>query len=84
MLQYMIDHVHKTKYLGVLLCSDMKTSMDASRQISKFYAQANTLLLNLRFCSDEVKCMLFRSCCTNMYCIVPHYGFTLLHPAYRN
>ena len=23
-----IDYVHKTKYLGVLLCSDMKTSID--------------------------------------------------------
>ena len=26
-----IDYVHKTKYLGVLLCSDMKTSIDVCR-----------------------------------------------------
>ena len=68
-----IDYVHKTKYLGVLLSSDMKTSIDVCRQTSKFYAQANTLLRNnvncvIRFCSDDVKCMLFRSFCTNMYC----------------
>ena len=63
-----IDYVHKTKYLGVLLCSDMKTSIDVIRQTSKFYAQANTLLRNFRYCSDDVKCMLFRSFCTNMYC----------------
>ena len=63
-----IDYVHKTKYLCVLLCSDMKTSIDVCRQTSKFYAQANTLLRNFRFCSDDVKCMLFRSFCTNMYC----------------
>ena len=37
-----IDYVHKTKYLGVLLCSDIKTSTDVCRQTSKFYAQANT------------------------------------------
>ena len=63
-----IDYVHKTKYLGVLLCSDMKTSIDVCRQTSRFYAQANTLLRNFRYCSDDVKCMLFRSFCTNMYC----------------
>ena len=39
-----------------------------SRQTRKFYAQANMLLRNFRYCSDDVKCMLFRSYCTNMYC----------------
>ena len=64
-----IDYVYKIKYLGVLLCSDMKISMiDVCRQTSKFYAQANTLLRNFRYCSDDVKCTLFRSFCTNMYC----------------
>ena len=63
-----IDYVHKTKYLDVLLCSVMKTSIDVCRQTNKFYAQANTLLRNFRYCSDDVKCMLFRSFCTNMYC----------------
>ena len=63
-----IDYVHKTKYLGILLCADMKTSIDVYRQTSKFYAQANTLLRNFRYCSDDVKCILFRSFCTNMYC----------------
>ena len=63
-----IDYVHKTKYLGVLLSSDTKTSIDVCRQTSKFYAQANTLLRNFRYCSDDVKCMLFCSFCTNMYC----------------
>ena len=65
-----IDYVHKTKYLGVLLCSDMKTSIDVCRQTSRFYAQANTLLRNFRYCSDDVKCMLFRSFCTNKYFVV--------------
>ena len=67
-----IPSVNKTKYLGVFLCYDMKTSIDVSGscQASKFYAQANTLLRNFRYCSNKVKCMLFRSFCTNMqiYC----------------
>ena len=42
-----IDYGHKTKYLGVLLCSDIKISIDVCRQTSKFYPQANTLLPNL-------------------------------------
>ena len=65
-----IDYVHKTKYLGVLLCSDMKTFIvvHVCRQTRTFYAQPNTLLRKFRYCSDDVKCMLFRSFCTNMYC----------------
>ena len=77
-----IDYVHKTNYLGVLLCSDMKTFIGVSRQTCKFYAQANTLLRNFHNCSDKVKCMLCRSCCTNnRTCIVPLYGLTLHHLA---
>ena len=63
-----IDFVQETKYLGVMLNSQLKTSTDFSRQTRKFYAQANMLLRNFRYCSVDVKCMLFRSYCTNMYC----------------
>ena len=41
--------------------------MFVAKQVG-FYAQTNTLLRNFRYCSDDVKCMLFRSFCTNMYC----------------
>ena len=63
-----IDFVQETKYLGVMLHSQLKTSIDVSRQTRKFYAQANMLLHNFRYCSVDVKCMLFKSYCTNMYC----------------
>ena len=53
---------------GVLLNSSMKKSIDVSRQTRKFYAEANMLLRNFRYCGREVKCMLFKSFCTNMYC----------------
>ena len=63
-----INFVQEVKYLGVLLNPSMKTSIDVSRQTRKFYAQANMLLRNFRYCSNEVKCSLFKSFCTNMYC----------------
>ena len=57
-------------YANVYLSGNhnMKTSIDVSRQTRKFYAQANMLLRNFRYCGREVKCMLFKSFCTNMYC----------------
>ena len=63
-----IDFVQETKYLGVMLNSQLKTSIDVSRQTRKSYARVNMLLQNLRYCSVNVKCMLLRSYCTNLYC----------------
>ena len=63
-----IDFVQEVKYLGVLLNPSMKTSIGVLRQTRKFYAQANMLSRNFRYCSNEVKCGLFKSFCTNMYC----------------
>ena len=72
-----IDYVHKTKYLGAVLCSAMKTSIYVCRQTSRFYVQANTLLRNFRYCSDDVKCMLCRTFCSNMYCSPLWFNSTL-------
>ena len=51
-----------------MIRSLMKTTIDVSRQTRKFYMQANLLLCNFRHCSDDVKCSLFQTYCTNMYC----------------
>ena len=50
-----------------MIYSSMKTTIDVARQTSKFYMQPNLLLRNFRHCSDDVKCALFLSYCTNMY-----------------
>ena len=50
------------------MATRLKMSIDVSRQTRKFYAQANMLLRNFRYRSVDVKCMLFKSYCTNMYC----------------
>ena len=54
----------------------MKTSIDVCRRKCKFYAQADTLLRNFRYCSDDVKCMLFRSFCNNIYCFSLWFNYT--------
>ena len=56
----------KGKYLGVMIHSSMKTTIDVAKQTRKFYLQAN--LRNFRHCSDQVKCVLFQAYCTNLYC----------------
>ena len=60
--------VKEVKYLGVMIHSTMKTTIDVARQTRKFYLQANLLLRNFRHCSDQVKCVLFETYCTNLYC----------------
>ena len=51
-----------------MIHSSMKTTIDVARQIRKFYLQANILLHNFRHCSDQEKCVLFLTYCTNLYC----------------
>ena len=60
--------VQEVKYLGVIIHSTMKTTIDVARQTRKFYLQANLLSRNFRHCSDDVKCALFQTYCTNKYC----------------
>ena len=60
--------VKEVKYLGAMIHSSMKTTINVARQTRKFYMQANLLLRNFRYCPDDVKCTLFQSYCTNMYC----------------
>ena len=62
------EFVKEVKYLGVMIHSSMKTTIDVARQTRKFYLQANLLLRNFRHCSDQVNCVLFQTYCTNLYC----------------
>ena len=59
---------YEVKYLGVMISSSMKTTIDVKRQTRAFYARANLLIRNFRHCTDKVKCYLFQSYCTSMYC----------------
>ena len=62
------EFVKEVKYLGVMIHSSMKTTIDVARKTCKFYLQANLLPRNFRYCSDQVKYVLFQTYCTNLYC----------------
>lgn len=62
-----IPHVSTCKYLGITI-SDGTCDVDLKRQLRKFYANANLLLRKFSHCSSDVKCYLFKTYCSNMYC----------------
>ena len=64
----MCEFANEVKYLGVMINSSLKTTIDVKRQTRNFYSRANLLIRNFRHCTDNVKCYLFQSYCTSMYC----------------
>ena len=37
-------------------------------QMRKYYAKANILFRKFGYCSPDVKCCMFESCCATVYC----------------
>ena len=79
--------VQEVKYLGFIIHSTMKTTIDVARQDSQFYLQANLLLQNFRYCSDDVKSALFQTYCTNTVVVScglirRKVAFMLVYPMY--
>ena len=62
-----IPIVTHCKYLGVIL-SEHNRDNDLKRQIRKLYANANMLIRKFSKCSVNVKCYLFKTYCSTMYC----------------
>ena len=62
-----IPKVTQCKYLGVII-SDHNCDADLKRQMRKFYTNANMLIRKFFKCSVDVKCYLFKMCCSTMYC----------------
>ena len=60
-------YVEEAKYLGVYIHKN-STDCDVKRQMRKFYANINMLLRQFHYCSYDVKCHLFKTFCSNMYC----------------
>ena len=63
-----IDVVVNHNYLGVIISDNRKDDLDIKRQIRSIYARGNTILKYFRHCTHEVKCTLFKTYCTNLYC----------------
>ena len=62
-----IPHVSDCKYLGIIVCQ-MNCDGDLKRRMKKNYANANMLLRRFSKCSIPVKCYLFKTYCSNLYC----------------
>ena len=80
--------VDQCKYLGIMICTK-NCDIDLKRQMRKFYANINILSRKFAQCSPDVKCTLFKSFCSNMYCSTMWYNRTLtamrkLRIAYNN
>ena len=83
-----IPRVDQCKYLGIMICTK-NCDIDLKRQMRKFYANINILSRKFAKCSPDVKCTLFKSFCSNMYCSTMWYNGTVtamrkLRIAYNN
>ena len=83
-----IPKVDQCKYLGIMI-SIKNCDIDMKRQMRKFYANINILSRKFSKCSPDVKCTLFKSFCSNMYCSTMWYNCTVtamrrLRIAYNN
>ena len=74
-----IPHVSECKCLGIIVCQK-NCDRDLKRRMKKNYANANMLLRRFSKCSIPVKCSLFKTYCSNLYCAPLWYtsNFTLI------
>ena len=62
-----IPIVENCKYLGITI-STKNSDLDLKRQMRKIYANANLHLRKFSCCSVNVKCYLFKTYCSTLYC----------------
>ena len=62
-----LPYTTKCKYLGHIINNNLTDDDDIARQKRCFYAHANVLARNFRFCSSGIKNVLFHSYCGSMY-----------------
>ena len=62
-----IEFVEKFTYLGHIISNDLKDDDDIGNQNRKMCARGNMVIRKYKSASVEVKCMLFRSFCYNVY-----------------
>ena len=63
-----LQYVENYRYLGCHIDKDFTDNIDLKRQLRSIYTRSNMLLRKFYMCSIEVKCILYRSYCTNFYC----------------
>ena len=64
-------------YLGVEITSTMSDEDAIKIQRNKLYSRGNMIISKFRNCSESVKCRLFQSFCSTIYCSSIWSGFTV-------
>ena len=65
--EMIIPKISQCKYLGVII-SDHNCHLDLKIQMRKFYTNANMLIRKFFNCSVDVKCHVFKTYCSTLYC----------------
>ena len=63
-----LAYVKQVKYLGVIVCNDLKDDEDILRHLRNFYARSNSIIRKFHHCSIGVKLHMFHSYCCTIYC----------------
>ena len=63
-----LAYVKEGKYLGVIICNDLKDDRDILRHLRNFYARSNSIIRKIHHCSVGVKLLLFHAYCCTTYC----------------
>ena len=64
-----LSFVESFNYLGHLLVSDFYDDEDIKKESRKLCFRGNCLIQRFKFCSNDVKCNLFKSYCYSLYCV---------------
>ena len=57
----------KFKYLGHCINNELNDNDDIMRQIGSIYGRGNSIINKFRTCTDDVKCILFKTYVSNFY-----------------
>ena len=63
-----LAYVKEAKYLGVIICNDLKDDGDILRHLRNFYGRSNSIIRKFHHCSVGVKLHLFHAYCCTTYC----------------
>ena len=62
-----LDFVDEFKYLGHIISSDLSDNKDIQNQNKKLCARGNFVIRKFKMCSNDIKCLLFKTFCYSIY-----------------
>ena len=62
-----LEFVDEFTYLGHIMSSDLSDNKDIQNQNKKLCARGNMIIRKFKSCSEEVKCVLFKTFCYSIY-----------------